>query len=129
MHVCVILPENLCNRSPGICALLIQEETPYPLPVSCLPGGLIELTQYHGVVITPCYGLIFLLSSTGSPTLPGSPSRLGVSYQDCLGTPLLEVHPPGDVRPELLVPADAQRLGQDNVGKDKGHIVVPDPPE
>ena len=42
-------------------------------------------------------------------------------------TPLPEFHPPGDPLPGLLGPTDSQRLGKNNVGKDKGSLGVPGP--
>ena len=43
-HVQVLLPDDLCNRSPGFGALVIQEETPSPFPVGCPTDGLPELS-------------------------------------------------------------------------------------
>ena len=43
-YIWVLLPEDICNRSPGFCALVIQEETPSPLPVGCLSDSLPELS-------------------------------------------------------------------------------------
>ena len=40
-RVRVLLPENLCNRSPGIHALVIREDTPSPLLVGCLTDCLL----------------------------------------------------------------------------------------
>ena len=42
-HIWVLLPEDLCNLSPGFRALVIREETPSTLPVGCLTDGLAEL--------------------------------------------------------------------------------------
>ena len=43
-HVLVILPEDLCNWSPGFGAFVVWEETPYPLPVGCPTDGLSDIT-------------------------------------------------------------------------------------
>ena len=40
-------------------------------------------------------------------------------------TPLHDFHITGDPRPDLMGPADAQRLYEDDVGKDKGFLGVP----
>ena len=40
-------------------------------------------------------------------------------------TPLPEVHPPDDLCPDFLGPADAQHLREDGVGEDKGSLRVP----
>ena len=40
-------------------------------------------------------------------------------------TPLSEIHPPSYPCPDLSGPADAQRIGEDNVVKDKGPLGVP----
>ena len=61
MHVQVLLPEDLCNQSPGFCALVIREETPSPLPVGFPTDGLSNLTQQNCVVVASCYGLVLLL--------------------------------------------------------------------
>ena len=118
MHVRMILPEDLCNRSPGFRALVVREETPSPLPVGCPLEGLPELTRQHCVVITRDHGVILLFAAGGSPALPGDPLRLGVLHQACVETPLPEVHVPGDSGPDLSGPADAQRLRKNDVGKD-----------
>ena len=34
-HVQVLLLEDLCNRSPGLGVLVVQEEATYLLPVGC----------------------------------------------------------------------------------------------
>ena len=47
MYVRMLLLEDLCNRSPGFCALVVREETPSPFPISCPTGGLLELSQEH----------------------------------------------------------------------------------
>ena len=67
------------NRLPGLCALVIQEETPSLLPVGFLKDILPQLTRKHHVVIASGYRLIFLLSSAGGSALPGSTFRLEVS--------------------------------------------------
>ena len=77
----MILPEELCNRSPGICVLVIRKETPSPLPVGCPMDGLLNLTRQHCVVVTPGYRPILLLPATVSPALPGGPLRLGILHQ------------------------------------------------
>ena len=81
MHVGMLLPEDLYNRSPGISALVIREETPSPLPVGCLTDGLPELTRQHCVLVSPGYRLILLLLATGGPALSGGPFHLSVTYQ------------------------------------------------
>ena len=63
MHVWVLLPEDLCNRSPGFCALVVREETPSPLPVGCLTDSLPELTRQHFLLKAPGYRLILLISA------------------------------------------------------------------
>ena len=42
-------------------------------------------------------------------------------------TPVPEVHPPGDLCPDLPSPADAQHLRECDVGKDEGPLGVPGP--
>ena len=121
--------ENLCNRSPSLCSLVIQEETPSPLPVGCPMDGLTELTIQYCFMVTTCYCLVLLLSSTIGPALPGISSRLGVPYQAHMDTPLPEFHRPCDLRPDLLGPTDALRLRKDDVGKDKGPLRVLTPAE
>ena len=79
------------------------------------------------VVVTPCNGLVLLLSFTGDTPLPGSPFCLTVPYQSPVETPLPEAHPPSDPYPDLLGPADAQRLCKNDVGKEKGHLGVRTP--
>ena len=73
--------------------------------------------------------LILLLSSAGGSFLPGCPFRLSVSYHADVETPLPEVQPPGDPFLDLPVPADAQHLFEEDVGKEEGPIGVPGPPE
>ena len=88
-----------------------------------------ELTRQHSVVVTPCNSLVILLSTTGGPDLPGGSFRIGIPHQARMDTPLLEVHPPGDPRPDLLGPADSQRFCKNNVGEDEGPLRVPTPAE
>ena len=92
-------------------------------------NGLLEVTQQHSVVIAPFYDLVFLLSTTGGPALPDVSFRIGIPHQACMDTPLLEVHPPGDHQPDLLFPADTQRLCKNNMGEDEGPLRVPTPAE
>ena len=87
-HVCMILPENLCNWSYSLCALLILEETPYPLPVDFLTDGLTHLTRQYLIMVDLDYPFILILSYTSDPSLSGSPFRLDVPYQACMVTPL-----------------------------------------
>ena len=123
------LPEDLCNRSPGFCALIIQEKTPSPLPIGCLTYGLPKVNRKHCVVVAQGYRLLLLLPATGGPALPGFPFRLCVPHQACVETPLLEVHLPGDPRPDFPGPTDAQRLRKKDMGKDEGSLGVPTPVE
>ena len=44
-------------------------------------------------------------------------------------TPIPEVHLPGYPRPDLLGPADAQRLRKNDVVKDKGYLGISTPTE
>ena len=120
MRVQVLLPENLRNWSPGLCALVIWEETTSPLPVGCLTDGLPQLTRKYRVMVSSGYRLILLLFSAGGPALPFSSFRLSVSYQACMETPIPEVHSPGDTCPDIPRPADAERLCEDDVGKTRG---------
>ena len=78
-------------------------------------------------MVAPGYGLILLLYDTGGPALTGGSFRLRFPHHTRMDTPIPEVHPPGDPFPDLLGPADAQRLYEDNVGKDKGSLGVPTP--
>ena len=114
-HVRVFLPENLCNRSTGLCALVIWEETPYPLPVGCPTDCLHYLTRQYRVMVALGYHLTPLISSDGGPALTGSPFCLCVSYQACVENPIPEVHLPGDPCLDLPGPADTQSLREDDV--------------
>ena len=58
----MLLPEDLCNPSPGVGALVIQEETPSPLPVGYPTDGLEELPQEHCLVKTLRNGIVLLLA-------------------------------------------------------------------
>ena len=80
-------------------------------------------------MIASGYRLIFLLSSAGGYALPGSPICLSVSYQAFMETPFPDVHPPVDLCPDLPGPTDTHRIREDNVGKEKGLLGVPGPPE
>ena len=91
-HVQVLLLEDLCNRSPGFCALVVREETPSPLPVGGPTASLLKFTIQQCVVVTPRNGFVLLLSAGGGPALSGSPFRLGVPHQIRVQTPLPEVH-------------------------------------
>ena len=124
-HVGVLVLEDLCNRSPGFCALVVRKETPFPLPVGCLMDSLLELTRKHCVVIAPSDSLVLLLSAWGSPDLPGGPFRLGVSHQARIQTPLPEVHAPRDPGPDLSGPSYAQHICKNDVGKDERSLRVP----
>ena len=120
----MFLPEDLHNRSPGFGALVVWEETPFPLPVGGPIDGLSELTRQHCVVITPGHGIGLLLAAEGGPALLGSPFHIGVTHQARVPAPLPEVHLPGDPCLDLLAPADAQRLSENKVGKDEGSLKV-----
>ena len=89
----MLLPKDLCNRSPSFCALIIREETPSPLPFDLPTDVLPKLPRGHCTVEALDYRLILLLSAGGGPALPGGPFRLGVPYQDRMENPILEVHP------------------------------------
>ena len=65
--------------------------------------------------------------ATGGPILIGGPFCLHITYQAYVETPLLEFHLPNYLRPDLLGPADAQRLFENDVGKDEGSLGVPTP--
>ena len=106
----MLLPEDLCNRSPSFGALVIREETPSSLPVGCPADGLTELIRQHCLTVAPGYRLIFLLPAAGGPAFPDGPLRLGVPHQARVDTPLPEFHPQRDHGPDLSGPADAQRL-------------------
>ena len=54
---------------------------------------------------------------SGGPALAGSILCLRVPHQARVETYLPEVYPPSDHYPNLLGPADAQRLCDKNVGK------------
>ena len=127
MHVPVLLPEDLYNRVARFLCIAHPEGGTLPLPVVCPTDGLTELTRQHCVMVALGYRLILLLSARGGSDLPGGPFRLGILHQYRMETPLPEVHPPGDLRPDLLVPTDAQRLREDDGGKDKGSLGVPTP--
>ena len=109
-HVRVLLPEDIYNRSPGFCALVIWEETPSPLPIGYPTDGLTELSRYHCLMESPSHSVFLLLAVEGGPALSGSPFHLGVPHQARVLTPLPEVHPPGYPCPDLMGPADAQCL-------------------
>ena len=79
-HLRVLLPEDLYNWLPGISALVVQEEIPSRLLVSCPSEGLPQLTQHHCVMVAYCNGLVLLLYSTDGTTLPGSTLRLPVPH-------------------------------------------------
>ena len=110
MHVLVLLPEDICNRSPGFCAFVIWEETPSPLPVGCLMDGLPELSLEHCLVEAPGHSVVLLLTAEGGPALLGIPFRLGIPHQARVLALLPEVHTPCYPCPDLPGPADAQRL-------------------
>ena len=71
--------------------------------------------------------LVLFLPAPGDPSLPGGPFHIGISCQACVETPLPEVHPPRDPFPDLPGPADAQRLWENDIGKEKESFGVPDP--
>ena len=125
----MLFTENLYNRSLGFSALVIREETPYPILVGCLTACLPQITLQHSVVVDPCNDLILLLAPTDGPALPCSPLRLGTPHQARMYNPLLEVHPPGDPLMDILFPAEAQRLFKNDVDGDKGPLRVPTPTE
>ena len=121
----MLIPEDLCNRSPSFSALMIREETLSPLPVGFPTVDLAELTQQQWPVIAPCYGVVLLLLARGGAALLRSPFRLGVPDQASMLSPLPEVHAPGDTGPDITGPADAQHLRENDLGKDKGSLGVP----
>ena len=126
-HVRVLLPEEICNRLPVFSALVVWEETPYPLPVGLPMDVLTELPQEHCVMKAPGHGFVLLLATRGGPALSGSPFRLGISHQACMLAPLPEVHALRDPRPDLTGPENAQCLRKNDVGKNKGYLRVPTP--
>ena len=78
-------------------------------------------------MVAPGYRLLLLLSNTGGSYLPGGSFRFGIPHQARMKTPLPEVHLPGDPRPDLTGPADAQRLRKDDMREDKGYLGAPTP--
>ena len=119
----MLLPEDLCKRSPSFGALVIREEAPSPLPIGDLSDGLPKLTIQHRVMVAQGYRLL-LLSSSGSSALPGSHFCLGIPHQDRLETPHPYFHPPGDTRLYRSGPADTQHIRKDDVGEEKGYLGV-----
>ena len=75
-------------------------------------------------MVAPGYRLFLLLSARGGSAPPGGPFRLCIPQQARVETPLPEVNPPGDPRPDLPVPVDTQCLHEDNMGEDKGTLRV-----
>ena len=87
-HACTAAsPGDLCNRSPGFGALVVQEETPSPLPVGGLIDSLQKLTRQHCVVVTPGHSFVLLLVAGGIPALSGGPFWLGVPQPDLRAYP------------------------------------------
>ena len=121
-HFQVLLPEDLCNRSPGFSALVLREETPSPLLVGCPTDGLPELSREYCLVEAPGHDVVVLLAAEDGPTLLVSPFRLGIPHQASMLSPLPEVHAPGDPGLDLPGPADAQCLCQNGVGEDEGSL-------
>ena len=78
-------------------------------------------------MVTPSYGVFLILAAGGGPTLSGCPFRLGVPHQTRVLTPLPDVHVPRDPGPDLSGLAEAQRLSENDVGKDEGSLGVPTP--
>ena len=78
-------------------------------------------------MVAPGYRLLLLLFAAGSSALPGGPFRLGITQQARMETPLPEVHLPDNLRSDLPGPANAQRLREDDLGKDKGYLGVQTP--
>ena len=114
---------------PGFCALVVREETPSPLPVGCPADGLSKLTGQYRVMVTLGHNIALLLAAGGGPDLPGGPFRLGAPHQAHVKNPLTEVHTPRNPGPDLLGPAYAQRLCENDVGEDEGYLGVPTPTE
>ena len=87
-----------------------------------------EFTRQHCIMVAPGFFLLLLLAAGGGPALPGgpfrlgAPLRLGVPHQDRVETPLPEVHPPRDCRPDISDPTEAQRIRKNDVGKDEGSL-------
>ena len=121
----VFLPEDLCNRSPCLCALVVQEKTPSPLPVGCQTDGLLELSREHCLMEVLRYGIILFLTAECGPSFAGSIFRLGVPHQAIMLSSLPEVHAPGYPCPDLPGPVDAQRLRKNDMGEDEGSLGVP----
>ena len=80
----MLLLQDLCNRSPSICALVIWEETPSPLPVGFTKDSLLKFTRQHRVMVAPGYHLFLLLPYAGGPALPSGPFYLSISHQACV---------------------------------------------
>ena len=125
----MLLSGNLSNRYHGNFSLVIREETAYPIPVDLPTDGLSQFTRKYGVMIASGYRLIFLLSSAGGYDLTDIPFCLSVSHQAFMETPIPDVHPPVDLCPDLPCPTDTHNICKDDVGKDKGLLGVPGPPE
>ena len=107
----------LCNRLPGFCALVVREDTPFPLSVGCMADGLPELTRKYLVMVTSGHGVILLLDTGGGTSLPGGPFRLGISHQARVQTPFQEVYVLRYPGPDILGPVDVQRLRANNMEK------------
>ena len=102
---------------------------PPPLPVGGPTDGLPELTRQHCIMVTPGHGFVLLLAAGGGPALPGGPFCLDVPHHTRVQTPLLEVHAPRNPGPDISVPADAQRLCENDMVEDEESLGVPSPIE
>ena len=78
-------------------------------------------------MVTPTYGFVLLLAAGGRPALSGSSLRHGASYNTRVLASLPEVHALRDPGPDISGLEDAQRIPDNNVGKDKGSLGVPTP--
>ena len=123
----VILPENLCNWSPGICALVIQEETPSHLHIGFPADGLAQLTKNHCIVLAKVFLLVLLLTYSVFPDLPGSILCLCVLYQARVDTSLPEVHPHSYPWSNFPGSEFFQRLFENYMSKDEGYLGVTTP--
>ena len=120
----MLFPEDLFNQSPSFGALVIQEETPSPLPVGCPTNGLPDLTRHHCVIkLWATISFSSFLPEVALSSL-AAPFRLSVPHQARVETPLLEVQWPRDPGKDIFGSADAQSLCKDDVGKYKRSLGV-----
>ena len=121
MPVRVFLLEEVCNRSPSLCANISRESTLPPLSFGVPTDRLPQISQHQGALEAARQVVLLFLYASFDAALSSSALRQRIPR---VYAPLPEVEAAVDPRPDLPGLAGAQGLSQYHMGEDKGSLGI-----